>query len=209
MTRPETSTSPHPQYAERSYRSPAALVGGALLILLGLWLGGDALLHGTVHTKLTAAFALLLVVPLVFAFSLRPLVRANEDRLLVRNPFRTITLPWAAVEDLRAHFSAEVFVNGGGKYQLWAVPVSLRQRKKATRQASRGAAADRPRFGLNADAGPVPKAMADQTLAEFREIKERATGRETAQGAPQIRWSYAVLAPSLVGAVGLVVMLVL
>ncbi|WP_438486149.1 PH domain-containing protein [Streptomyces sp. S186] len=209
MTRPEPSTSPRPQYAERSYRSPAALVGGALLILLGLWLGGDALLRGTVHIKLTALFALLLGVPLVAAFSLRPLVRANEDRLLVRNPFRTITLPWSAVDELRAHFSAEVFVSGGTKYQLWAIPVSLRQRKKATRQASRGAAADRPRFGLNADSGPVPKAMADQTLAELREIKERATGRETAQGEPRVRWSYAILAPALVGALGLAVMLAL
>ncbi|MFI1199175.1 PH domain-containing protein [Streptomyces sp. NPDC020883] len=209
MTRPEPSTSPRPQYAERSYRSPAALVGGALLILLGLWLGADALLRGTAHTKLTALFALLFGVPLVFAFSLRPLVRASEDRLLVRNPFRTITLPWAAVEELRAHFSAEVFASGGGKYQLWAVPVSLRQRKKAARQASRGAGAKRPRFGLDADTGPVPKAMADQTLAELREIKERAAHRESAQGEPRARWSYAVLVPSLVGAVGLVVMMAL
>ncbi|MGG2458366.1 PH domain-containing protein [Streptomyces sp. RGM 3693] len=208
MTSPERSTSPPQQYAERSYRSPAALVGGALLILLGLWLGADALLRGTVHTKLTALFLLLLGVPLVAAFSLRPLVRANEDRLVVRNPFRTITLPWAAVDELRAAFSAEVFTSTG-KYQLWAVPVSLRQRKKVARQAARGPRAARPRFGLNADSGPVPKAMADQTLAELREIKERAEHRTTAQGAPQVRWSYAVLAPSLVGAVGLAVMLAL
>ncbi|MFF2810586.1 PH domain-containing protein [Streptomyces sp. NPDC058000] len=209
MTSPERSTSPPQQYAERSYRSPAALVGGALLILLGLWLGADALLRGTVHTKLTALFVLLLGVPLVAAFSLRPLVRANEDRLVVRNPFRTISLPWAAVEELRATFSAEVFVSGGGKYQLWAVPVSLRQRKKVARQATRGPRGARPRFGLNADSGPVPKAMADQTLAELREIKERATDRPGAKGEPEVRWSYAVLAPAVVGAVGLAVMLAL
>ncbi|MGW5117221.1 PH domain-containing protein [Streptomyces noursei] len=207
MTSPERSTSPPQQYAERSYRSPAALVGGALLIALGLWLGADALLRGTPATKLTALFALLFGVPLVAAFSLRPLVRANEDRLLVRNPFRTITLPWAAVEDLRATFSAEVFTGAGAKYQLWAIPVSLRQRKKVARQAARGTG--RPRFGLNADAGPVPKAMADQTLAELHEIKDRATHRETAQGDPEVRWSYAILAPSVVGAVGLAVMVAL
>lgn len=137
MTSQDRTTPPQQQYAERSYRSPAALVGGALLLLLGLWLGGDALLRGVPHTKLTALFALLLGVPLVFAFTLRPLVRAGEDRLTVRNPFRTITLPWGAVEDLRAAFSAEVFTSGG-KYQLWAIPVSLRQRKKVSRQAARG-----------------------------------------------------------------------
>ncbi|MEU9124078.1 PH domain-containing protein [Streptomyces sp. NPDC048506] len=209
MTSQERTTPPAPQYAERSYRSPAALVGGVLLLLLALWLGGDALIRGTGQTRLTAVFALLLVVPLVIAFTLRPLVRAGEDRLTIRNPFRTIVLPWDAVEDLRASFSTEVFA-GGGKYQLWAVPVSLRQRKKASRQAMRGAASTRPRFGPNADAGgPVPRAMADQTLDELREIKERAARREGAQGEPVVRWAYEVIAPSVVGAVGLAVMIVL
>ncbi|QHC25761.1 PH domain-containing protein [Streptomyces sp. GS7] len=208
MTSPDRSTPSQQQYAERSYRSPAALAGGALLLLLGLWLGADAVLRGTVHTKLTAVFVLLLGVPLVVAFTLRPLVRAGEDRLTVRNPFRTITLPWSAVEELRATFSAEVFT-GGGKYQLWAIPVSLRQRKKAARQPARGAGPARPRFGLQADAGPAPRAMADQALEELREIRERAAHRESAQGEPEVRWAYAVIAPSVAGAVGLAVMLAL
>ncbi|MEU8783014.1 PH domain-containing protein [Streptomyces sp. NPDC048637] len=208
MTSPQDRTTPpQQQYADRSYRSPAALVGGALLLLLGLWLGGDALLRGVAHTKLTALFALLLGAPLVIAYTLRPLVRAGEDRLTVRNPFRTITLPWGAVEDLRAAFSTEVFTSGG-KYQLWAIPVSLRQRKKVSRQAARGAA-PRSRFGLNADAGPVPRAMADQALDELRELKERAAHRESAQGEPVVRWSYPIIAPAVVGAVGLAVMVAL
>lgn len=215
MTRPEQSTPSQQQYAERSYRSPAALVGGVLLLLLTLWLGGDALLRGAAPTKLTALFALLFVVPLVAAYTVRPLVRAGEDRLLVRNPFRTVILPWGAVEDLRAAFTSEVFT-AGGKYQLWAVPVSLRQRKKAQRQAARGARGERSargargaeprRFGAYADAGPVPRAMADQTLDELREIKERAQGRESAQGEPVVRWAYGLIVPCVVGAVGLAVM---
>ncbi|KPC59384.1 PH domain-containing protein [Streptomyces chattanoogensis] len=205
-TGPEPSSPPQQQYAERSYRSPASLAGGGLLLLLGLWLGGDALLRGEAHTKLMALFALLLGVPLVVAFTLRPVVRAGEDRLTVRNPFRTITLPWAAVEDLRATFSAEVFA-GGAKYQMWAIPVSLRQRKKAGRQAARGAS--RSRFGAAADAGPVPRATADQTLEELRELRERGAERETAKGEPAVRWAYPVIVPGVVGAVGLAVMLAL
>src|SRR5206468_1785221 len=85
--------------------------------------------------------ALVFVVPLVFAFTLRPAVFAGADRLRVRNPFRTITVPWGAVEGVRAAYSSEVFA-GGKKYQLWAIPVSLRQRKKAVRQSARGAAED-------------------------------------------------------------------
>ncbi len=210
MTSQERANPPQQQYAERTYRSPAALVGGVLLLLLGLWLGGDALLRGDAHTRLTALFALLLGVPLVAAYTLRPLVRAGEDRLLVRNPFRTITLPWAAVEGLRASFSTEVVTADGGKYQLWAIPVSLRQRKKANRQAMRGAGASGPRFGPNADAGgPVPRAMADQSLDELRELKERAAGRTSAEGEPVVRWAYEVLAPCVVGVVGLAVMIAL
>lgn len=208
MTSQDRSTAPQQQYAERSYRSPAALAGGVLLLLLGAWLGGDALLSGDAHTKIMTVFALLLGVPLVVAFTLRPLVRAGEDRLTVRNPFRTITLPWGAVEDLRASFSTEVFTSGG-KFQLWAIPVSLRQRKKVNRQAMRGAGAAGPRFGPNADAGPVPRAMADQALDELREIKERSGERAGAQGEPVVRWSYAVIAPSVLGAIGLAVMIAL
>ncbi|MFI9047709.1 PH domain-containing protein [Streptomyces sp. NPDC053427] len=203
--RPEQSTPPQQQYADRSFRSPAAMAGGGLLLLLALWLGGDALLRGTAHTRLTALFALLLGVPLVFAFTLRPAVRAGADLLTVRNPFRTITLPWGAVEDLRAAFSSEVFTSDG-KYQMWAIPVSLRQRKKATRQATRGAA--KARFGGGADA-PAPRATADQALDELREIKERAKDRESAKGEPRVRWAYPVIAPSVVGVIGLAVMLAL
>ncbi|MEV0374643.1 PH domain-containing protein [Streptomyces sp. NPDC050636] len=210
MTSPERSTPPQTQNAERSYRSPAALAGGVLLLVLALWLGGDAVLQGDAHTKLTALFALLLLVPLVVAFTLRPTVRAGEDRLVVRNPFRTITLPWGAVENLRASFSAEVFTSGG-KYQMWAVPVSLRQRKKANRRAERGAKASaRGGFGLGAsDAGPAPRATVDQTMDELREMKERAGQSESAQGEPTVRWAYEIIAPCVAGAIGLAVLLAL
>ncbi|MEU5208093.1 PH domain-containing protein [Streptomyces sp. NPDC020742] len=209
MTSQRRATPPQQQYAERSYRSPAALVGGVLLLLLALWLGGDALLRGGAHTRLTTVFGLLLVVPLVTAYTLRPLVRAGEERLTVRNPFRTITLPWGAIEGFRAAFSAEVVTTTGGRYQLWAIPVSLRQRKKAQRQAMRGAGASGPRFGPNADAGPVPRALADQALDELRGVRDRAAERGSAQGEPVVRWSYPVIAPAVVGAIGLAVMLAL
>ncbi|MEV5599570.1 PH domain-containing protein [Streptomyces sp. NPDC052496] len=211
MTSPEQSSTPQEQYADRSYRSPAALVAGVLLLALAAWLGGDALVRGTAHTKLTAAAGLLFAVPLMVAFTLRPLVRAGADRLVVRNPFRTITLPWAAVADLRASFSSEVFTADGTKYQLWSIPVSLRQRKKANRQAQR--AAGRParagrdaHLGSGPDAG-VPRATADRSLDELRELQERGAQRAGAQGAPVVRWAYEVLAPCVVGAVALVVLI--
>ncbi|MDC7337240.1 PH domain-containing protein [Streptomyces lydicus] len=207
MTSQEPATPTPQRYAERTYRSPAALVGGILLLLLGLWLAGDALLRGDTHTRLTAVCALLLGVPLVIAYTLRPLVRAGDDRLTVRNPFRTITLPWGAVEGLRASFSTEVFTTTG-KCQLWAIPVSLRQRKKAGRQAMRGADAPAP-LRPERRRRPAPRAAADQALDELRDLKERADRRADAQNTaePVVRWAYEVIAPAVLGAIGLAVMI--
>lgn len=123
-----------PVAAERAYRSPAGIAGGVLLLVMGAWLGFDAVVNGDARTAWLAVAGLLLAVPLVVAFTIRPAVYANEDRLRVRNPFRVITLPWASVADLRAAYSSEVFTEGGDKYQLWAIPVSMRARKKANRR---------------------------------------------------------------------------
>ncbi|WP_169790928.1 PH domain-containing protein, partial [Streptomyces pathocidini] len=123
---------PHsePAYAERAYRSPSALAGGVLLLVLGLWMVGDAAVRGTGRTPWVAVAAMLFLAPLVVAYTLRPAVFAGPRRLRVRNPFRTVTLPWGCVEGVRAAYSSEVFA-GGRKYQLWAIPVSLRARKAA------------------------------------------------------------------------------
>ncbi|MCQ0023975.1 PH domain-containing protein [Streptomyces somaliensis DSM 40738] len=188
--RPGESGTPYePAYADRSYRSPMAMAGGALLLGIGLWMGGDALLRGDGRTPWTAAAALLLGVPLVVAFTFRPAVFAGDDRMRVRNPFRTIVLPWAAVATVRATYSTEVVTRDGTRYQLWAVPVSMRQRKRAARG------------GDGASAGT------EDTLRELRELAERNAARPTAGGEPEVRWAYEVIAPALLGLAALVVLL--
>jgi hypothetical protein len=194
-----------PVAAERAYRSPAGIAGGVLLLVMGAWLGFDALANGDARTAWLAVAGLLLVVPLVVAFTIRPAVYANEDRLRVRNPFRVITLPWASVADLRASYSSEVFTEGGDKYQLWAIPVSMRARKKANRRT--GGRKDR---GLSGAADLVPrKAAGDQSLDEIRELARDRADKPSAQGEPSIRWAYEIIAPVVVGAVLMAVLLVI
>ncbi len=125
---------------DRVYRSPSSLVAGVLLLGLALWLGGDALFVGHGRTPWLALATLLFAVPLVIAFTLRPAVLANDHRLRVRNPFRVVVLPWGSVAGFRSGFSNEVVVESGTKYQLWAIPVSLRARKRANRAKAREAA---------------------------------------------------------------------
>ncbi|MFF1396965.1 PH domain-containing protein [Streptomyces sp. NPDC058287] len=194
-----------PVAAERAYRSPAGIAGGVLLLVMGAWLGFDALVNGDARTAWLTVAVLLLVVPLVVAFTIRPAVYANEDRLRVRNPFRVITLPWASVADLRASYSSEVFTEGGDKYQLWAIPVSMRARKKANRRT--GGRKDK---GLNGAADFVPrKAAGDQSLDEIRELVRDRADKPSAQGEPSIHWAYEIIAPAVVGAVLMAVLLLI
>ncbi|RYJ24821.1 membrane protein [Streptomyces sp. L-9-10] len=208
MTSPEQPT--EPTHADRVFRSSGGMVGGGLLLALTLWIGGDALFRGTGGTPWLALAAMLFLVPLVIAFSLRPAVYANADRLRIRNPFRTITLPWGAVSTVRAQFSCEALTEDGRKFQLWAVPVSLRQRKRANRAQLRGASGRASGgAGSGAGAAEVRMAQADRTVADLRELSDGAESRPSAQGEPTVRWAYEVLAPAAAGLIVLIVLLLI
>ncbi|MFC1438317.1 PH domain-containing protein [Streptacidiphilus sp. N1-10] len=225
-----------PAYADRSYRSRSGVAAGVLLLALALWLCIDALVKGHGKTPWLALATLVLVVPLVSAFTLWPVVRANEDRLVVRNPFRTVTAPWQQVESLQAALSVELRA-AGRKYQVWAVPVSLRQRKRANRRSmiSKGDAsvissrrgqdsrfpvggpglrsafsrssAPAP-YGSSDSAGPAV-AWADRVVTELLELRSRAVeeNRAGADGAVAVAWTWWIAAPAVAGAVALIVLL--
>ncbi|MER6102120.1 PH domain-containing protein [Streptomyces sp. NPDC001832] len=216
-----TSPTPpaEPTYADRAFRSPAGIAGGVLLLFLICWIGGDAAFRGEGRVPWQALAVVLTAAPLVVAFTLRPVVLANTQRIKIRNPFRTITMPWTAVADLRAGYSSELFTEDGAKYQLWAVPVSLRQRKKAARRQSRRSLDDPyDRTSVHADVRDTKSRMAtaDQTMADLRELMERAkagAGKSASSDSSgssassvSVRWAYEVIAPAVVGAVLLVVL---
>ncbi|MBO1334761.1 PH domain-containing protein [Streptomyces sp. VRA16 Mangrove soil] len=197
--------------ADRVHRSPMGIAGGVLLLALGAWLGLDAVISGSGRTPWLALAGLLLVVPLVVAFTIRPAVFVGRDRLRVRNPFRVITLPWAAVAGFRSGYSNEVLDQAGTKYQLWAVPVSLRARKKAQRNLARAAAANDPGRGSLVGTGRTQdrptRAATDQFMDELRDLSETRAAEPAAQGEPTVRWSYEIIAPAAAGAVLLAVLL--
>ncbi|BCL28116.1 PH domain-containing protein [Streptomyces aurantiacus] len=210
---PESPDTPEPQFKDRVYRSPSGIAGGVLLLAIMGWLGIDALVTGGGRTPWLALATLLLLVPLVTAFTLRPAVYANEQRLRVRNPFRVITLPWGTVEAFRSGYSNEVLDTAGGKYQVWAVPVSLRGRKRAARKeargdtpgARRGRSPQSPQPAPVAD-GPV-RAQGDQIMDELRELLAARGKDPRAQGEVSVRWAYEVAAPAAAGAVLLAILL--
>jgi hypothetical protein len=192
-----------------------ALVGGVLTLLVVGGLAVDAFLHGSARTVWTAVGVLLLVVPVVVAFTFRPAVLANEERLRVRNPLRMITLPWGQVAGFRSGLSHEVLTEDGRKFELWALPVSLRDRRKTLRKATiaeRRRTAAPAGLGSPGAAGPggvvdePPRRGTDQIVADIRERWERQVKVSTAQGEVAVRWAYELIAPVVAGVVVLVVL---
>lgn len=213
---------PVPTEKDRIHRSPMGIAGGVTLLAIVFWLGVDALTRGHGHTPWLALATMILVVPLVVAFTLRPAVFVNQDRMRIRNPFRVITLPWGEVASLRSGYSNEVVAKSGTKYQLWAIPVSLRARKRATRRQDRAASEARGggRPGASARGGPglggtrgtaaqsgPTRAQADQVMEDLRHLLESRERAETAQGEVTVRWAYEIAAPAVAGAVLLVILL--
>ncbi|MEU5218737.1 PH domain-containing protein [Streptomyces sp. NPDC020807] len=217
MTTPEPGSEPTPDrptaeqpFADRVFRSPLGIASGVFLVLLAAGFAGDAMIRGKDNAPWVALAGFVLAVPLIVAFTIRPAVYVNNQRLRIRNPFRSITLPWGTVADVRAGYSSEVFTQDGAKYQLWAIPVSLRQRKKAARKAAR-ASQDDPhgRTSTTADVRDTGSrtAPADQTIADLRELAERHGRDPEAQGEPQVRWAYEILAPAAAGLLLLVILI--
>ncbi len=216
-----TSPNPQPpQFADRAFRSPMGIVGGVLLLVFGVWLVGDAVAHGSGRAPLFALAWLLLLAPMVIAFTLRPVVFAGSERMRVRNPFRTITIPWARVRGVEAKFSTEV-VTDGAKYQLWSVPVSMRARKRADRQMARATmpAGGGGLFGRRGAPDPFATARparpasdqpvlapSDQAVRDLRDLAERNAPNPGADAPVAIRWAYEILAPAALGAVALIVL---
>ncbi|MEV7077508.1 PH domain-containing protein [Streptomyces sp. NPDC093516] len=232
MTSPEPQ-SPAPQSSEpesedRVHRSVPAIAGGAMLLAIAAWIGIDAVINGEGRSPWLALAVLLLVVPLVVAFTLRPAVFVGRDRLRIRNPWRVVVVPWGRVASLRSAYSNEVLTESGAKYQLWAVPVSLRARKRAARREMRATAQARRQLGQDGgrggaagtrsglggfEAGPVSdgpvRAETDRIMDDLRALHEDRREAASAQGEVTVRWAWEILGPAAAGAVLVLILVAL
>jgi hypothetical protein len=135
MTPSITADSSRPAEKPTAYRGAAALIGG-VLVMLFCGIGAIDLLVESGTRDLIGASILLLVAVLATLYGVYPVAFAWQDRLVVRNPFRTIVLPWSAVTDLSARLSFIAHTENR-RFTIWAIPVSLRDRRKAERQRLR------------------------------------------------------------------------
>ena len=186
------ASTPSPAEKPTVYRGVGAILGGTLAVLFCLY-GAIDLLVEAGSADLLGSAILILVVVLAFFFGVYPAAFSGQDGLLVRNPFRTIRLPWSAVTELSAHLSFVVHTEGA-RFTVFAIPVSLRDRRKADKQrlktlaqvqreARRGAGGGR---GAEPFGGPRPSrhddhierlAFADQAITEMNERRQAYAAR--------------------------------
>lgn len=182
MTQPAADSRP-PNEKPTVYRGAAALIGGAIIALFCLFGSVDLMVEAGTR-DLTGAAILMLVAVLAAIYGVYPAVFSWSDRLVVRNPFRIIELPWDAVTDLTARLSFVAHTETR-HFTVWAIPVSLRERRRSDRHKTRELSQVQraARRGVSPDmygpsrsyrpADPIAAlSFADQAIAEMNSKRE-------------------------------------
>lgn len=214
------TTPASPAEKPTAYRGAGALVGGAVVILFCVG-GAVDLLAEVGKADMPGAAIMLVVAALAFAYGVYPAAFSGTEALVVRNPLRTITMPWGIVTKLTAQLSFVAFTTTT-RYTVWAVPVSLRDRRRAERarlrevaRQTRGDRGGRQRLsGLGGyhdariSSSPTPDPIeklsyADQAMTEMTARREHWYHRAglnpeaepTSTDPATTSWNLATLAP--------------
>ena len=116
-----------------TYRSTfSRALAGVTVFLCVLLLGWLLLDEGV--SSVRYAPALLLLALLVWQAYWRPQVEISDGGVEIRNVWRTVHVPWPAVQDVDGKLGLRL-VTAYGAYQAWAVPAPRRQ--TPTRPAAR------------------------------------------------------------------------
>ncbi|MQA02772.1 MAG: hypothetical protein GEV07_08660 [Streptosporangiales bacterium] len=101
----------------------------------------DILRHDWTRGSAYAGSVLLVVSGVVWVIALRPRLRADADRMLLRNPLRDVEIPWGAVEEIESRDTIRVRT-ARRHYHSWVGHVSNRRRAWFTRSQVQGRAAE-------------------------------------------------------------------
>lgn len=170
----------------------------------------DILRHEWDLSSAYAGSLLLLVSAIVWVLWLRPRLRADSERILIRNPLRDVVLPWGAVDEIDAHDTVR-FTTEHKRYHSWVGHVPNRRRASFARNRLRqqkGALDVDPTGRTSADDGSgkgKAVSVANANDAEFlvqhltaMADKHREQSREAGHTEETVRWSWTSIAALVV-----------
>ncbi|MEV0581759.1 PH domain-containing protein [Nonomuraea sp. NPDC050310] len=206
---------------KQTFRSTTAFVFGWVWLAFVAFNAYDLTANYTGKGTLVAAAVLGGLTALVYLTGLRPATTLTDEALVVRNPFRSVTLPWSTVGDVQVGHSISVEYgepDAQGKprvLRLWTPMASARERAKAQQRAlpkpQRGKLRTEPARTKAEQA--MAEAMAGKTHADWvgEQVTQRAEAARMSQAAPgevRMAWAYDSFAVVL-AALALVVVAVL
>ena len=203
-----------------SYRTVGSLGTGALLVVFGaIFLFAFSV--GSEKHPVGATIGLLVMVAGIVG-GIYPAAFSHTDHLSIRNPFRRIDISWPRVETISARLSTvvETVAEEGRtrKFTIWAIPVSMHERRKNDRVVSKKVRAARAESAKQAAgtgdiAGSAlgaagygrPKtlrddpvstmAFADQAVVEMRDRRRVCTTSVEKAAPTTVTWTWYTLAP--------------
>jgi hypothetical protein len=203
-----------------AYRTIGSLGTGALLVVFGAIFVFAFGLSSDKH-PVGALVGLLMMVSGVIG-GLYPAAFSYPDRISIRNPFRRIDVSWPRVEAVSARLSMVIETvpeeGKAHKYTVWAIPVSMHERRKNDRAVAKKVRVARSESAKQAASGgdlagsalgsagygrpktlredPVETmAFADQAVVEMRDRKRMCTMSVEKAAATTVTWNWYTLAP--------------
>lgn len=166
----------------------------------------DIVRHEWDRSSAYAGSLLLLVSGVVWVLWLRPRLRADGERVLIRNPLREVELPWGAIEEIDSHDTVR-FTTERKRYHSWVGHVPNRRRSAFSRNRMRQKSAalsidPTGRTSADDDTGKGKAAsVASANDAEFlvqhltgMADKYREQSKEAGHTEETVRWSWPAVA---------------
>src|SRR5215469_12898292 len=160
----------------RVYRLATALVVWWAWVVFATASVADLVIQGHDFVSLKFGLGLLTVTGLVFSCTLWPKVIADDNGLVVRNPLRSFTIPWGAVNGIFLADSVEIQCARGADKKdktvySWALSAARRGRAKARLH------------GWQVDHG---KRVASQSYGKLAAQAPMGTGRAASRPTPVV-----------------------
>ncbi|GGS82061.1 hypothetical protein GCM10010156_46000 [Planobispora rosea] len=122
------------------FRSKFALILGWVWVAFAAFNAVDLVVRYSGPPSLVAAAVLGVLTAVVVVTCLRPAIVLTEEGVLVRNPFRNVSVPWTAVDDVTVSHAITIS-SGGRAVRCWTPQTTSRERASAVRRAQRPASA--------------------------------------------------------------------